>query len=182
MCPLLRYHICTLVVYGCVRALWLYVRVDFLSGVLWWLAEATQTWPHLQHFHETSCLRLCFPFFLQHYSVFTHCLSDSVAAIHSLVLQREDFLSFSRSFTSFPDSSFFQTPKTSNPFPHSLYVPTAPPHFFPPKFLSTFPVSFFLSLSLCLVKGPTVRRPGSCGFHANRLSGRGYSKEPRARD
>lgn len=113
-----------------------------------------------------------------------HCLSDSVVAIHSLVYSvKTSFLSLAPLLLSQILFFFFLTPKTSNLFPHSLYPP--PPCLFSLSLQSSFllsPVSFFLSLSLCLVKGPTVRRPGSCGFHANRLSGSGKSKEPRVRD
>lgn len=177
------YQICTPAVSGCLRALWLCVRVDFLWD-LWWLAEATQTWPHLQRFYGTRCLRLWSPLFLAVVLRF-HALPQRFSGCYSQFgLQCEDFLSFTRPFTSFPDSFFFfLTPKTSNLFPHSLYPP--PPCLFSLSLQSSFllsPVSFFLSLSLCLVKGPTVRRPGSCGFHANRLSGSGKSKEPRVRD
>lgn len=166
--------ICTPAVSGCFRALWLNVRVDFL-WVLRRLADATQTWPHLQHFYGTSCLRLCSPFFLAVLLCFHALPQRFIRRFSQFGLQREDFLSFTRPFTSFPDSSFL-TPKN-----FSSFSECPPPHTKKSSFLP-FPVSFFLSLLLCLVKGPTVWRPGSCGFHANRLSGSGKSKEPRARD
>lgn len=133
--------ICTPAVSGCFRALWLYVRVDFLR-VLWWLADATQTWPHLQHFYGTSCLRLCSPFFLAVLLCFHALPQRFIRRFSQFGLQCEDFLSFTRPFTSFPDSSFL-TPKNFSSFSEC-------PPFFPPKvpfYFPLFPFSFSLTLS-----------------------------------
>lgn len=145
ICPRLRYHICTPAVSGCFRALWLYVRVDFLR-VFWWLAEVTQTWPHLQHFYGASCLRLCVFFSLAVLQCFHELPQRFSRRFSQIGLQSEDFLSFTRPFTSFPDSSFFPNSKNFQSY-SSFSVCFSP--LFSPKFLFTFPVSFF-SFSLTL--------------------------------
>lgn len=139
ICPRLRYHICTPAVSGCFRALWLYVRVDFLR-VLWWLAEATQTWPHRQHFYGTSCLRLCSPFFLAVLQCF-HALPQRFSRCFSQFgLQCEDFLSFPRPFTSFPDSFFFPSQLQKLPILFLILCMSPPPKvpFYFPRFLFSF--------------------------------------------
>lgn len=119
------------------------------------------------------------PFFLLYYCVFMRCLSDSLAAFHSLVYSvKTSFLSldpllFSQILLLF----IFILQKLSILF-LILYAP--PPS--PSKFHSTLP-RFLFSHSLTLSSERSYSaRPGSCGFHANRLSGSSKSKEPRARD
>lgn len=144
------YQICTPAVSGCLRALWLCVRVDFLWD-LWWLAEATQTWPHLQRFYGTRCLRLWSPLFLAVVLRF-HALPQRFSGCYSQFgLQCEDFLSFTRPFTSFPDSFFFFFNSKNFQSFSSFSVSPAPLPFFSlsAKFLSTFP-RFLFSFSLTL--------------------------------
>lgn len=167
ICPRLRYHICAPAISSCFRALWLYVRVDFLR-VLWWLAEATQTWPHLQHFYGTSCLGLCSPFLLAVLLCFHALPQRFTRRFSQFGLQCEDFLSFPRPFTSFPDSSssFFYSQNFqsfssfsvcfSPPFPLKVPFYFVP---FPFLFLSH---SVWWKLLQCGARVPVVSMPTGC--------------------